>query len=329
MKYFKLIISIFIVLSSNNVFCQNDQGLFLFTTREFNKPFISEINSTLNNLSFGLVESTKISGNDVKKLSVNEIHLGLDLPIFYSTRNRFLWALSIPVSSHMVWYPLEKTTSPIINTDYRFGLSFSGHLKVENPYIKNISFEFKPFAHESTHLGDEFIISGFQDDTSFYRVNVSYEYYEFSLILNDPEVLNENPISLKIGFMGLINPKKGYYTLSENEIGGNTLYPSKRNGETYFNVNYKKTNGFLTNNHWKPLASLELRNRIKYNYKNTEKEERVWSLNAYMGYSYTPAKINTVKSIGHYIRYYNGVNPNGQFRNGTCYFIGYSIIIRT
>lgn len=328
MKYFKLSISILLVFLFNNIFCQRDQGLFLFTAREYNKPFVSEINSSLNNLSFGFVESTKISGKDIKQLSVNEVHLGLDLPILYSTRNKFLWALSIPVSSHMVWYPLEKTTSPIINTDYRFGLSLSGHFKVVNPYIKNISFEFKPFAHESTHLGDEFTISGFQDDTSFYRVNVSYEYYELSFTLNDPEVLKENSLSLKMGFMGLLNPKKGYYVLSENEIGGNTLYPSKRRGEVYFDVNYRKMDGFLTSNFWKPLVSLELRNRIRYNYRSTEKEERVWCLNTYIGYYYTPAKINTVKSIGHYIRYYNGVNPNGQFRNGTCYFIGYSIIIK-
>jgi hypothetical protein len=228
----------------------------------------------------------------------------------------------------MVWYPLEKTTSPIINTDYRFGLSFTGHTKFKNPFIKNISFEIKPFAHESTHLGDEFTISGFQDDTSFYRVNVSYEYYELSLTLNDPEVLNENTLSLRFGFMGLINPHKGYYTLSKNEIGDNTLYPSKRWGEIYFDFNYKKVNGFLTGKHWQPSISLELRNRIKYNYGNTDKERRVWCVNIYTGYCYIPKKIKSIESIEHYFRYYNGLNPHGQFRNGTCYFIGYSIIIK-
>lgn len=102
MKFFKSIIFIFTVLLYNDVFCQNDTGLFLFATREFNKPFISEISSTLNNLSFGYVESTKISGKNVKRLSVNEVHLGIDLPILYSNTNKFLWALSIPISSHMV-----------------------------------------------------------------------------------------------------------------------------------------------------------------------------------------------------------------------------------
>lgn len=328
MKYFKLIISLFFLFLYNNAFCQRDSNLYMFTGRDFNKPFVSEISSTLNNLSFGLVESTKISGKDVKRLTVNEVHLGIDIPLVYSNKNRLKWALSIPISNHMVWYPLEETTSPIINNDYRFGISYTGHIKFENPYIKNISFEVKPFAHESTHLGDEFTISGFQDDSSFYRVNITYEYYELSLTLNDPEVLSENALALRFGFLGLINPQKGYYTLFENEIGDNSLYPSRRWGEIYFDVNYKKVNGFLTSKYWQPNISVELRNRIKYNYPNTGKENRVWCANVYLGYCYTPEKKNTIESIGHYVRYYNGVNPHGQFRNGTCYFIGYSLIVK-
>lgn len=327
MKYY-IIISLLILFSLSNVFSQSDSNFFVFTNRDFNKPFASEISSTLNNLSFGKVHSTKISGRDIKKLTINEVHLGIDIPLLLSKNNNILWALSIPISSHMVWYPLEKTTSPIINTDYRFGISFTGHYKLGNPNIKNISFEIKPFAHESTHLGDEFTISGFQDDTSFYRVNISYEYYELSLTLNDPEILNENTLSLRFGFMGLINPQKGYYSLSENEIGHNTLYPSKRWGEIYFDLNYQKVSGFLTSRHWQPNISFELRNRVKYNYANTGKENRIWCVNTCAGYCYIPEKTDAIKSIGHFIRYYNGLNPCGQFRNGTCFFIGYSLIIK-
>lgn len=327
-KLKKLCIYFFILISGSKLFAQSDSSLFWFTSRDFNKPFVSEISSTLNNLSFGLVESTKISGRDVKKLTVNEVHLGVDLPLLYSNKNNFNWALSIPISTHMVWYPLEEITAPIINNDYRFGLSFTGHYKLNNKFLKNISFEIKPFAHESTHLGDEFTITGFQDDENFYRVNITYEYYEFSITLNDPEVLNENTLSLRMGYMGLINPKNGYYTIFENEIGGNKLYPSKRRGEFYFDLDYQKVTGFLTSKRWKPNISLELRNRVKYDYTNSKDEDRVWCFNSYTGYSYIPKKANSVKSIGHYIRYYYGLNPHGQFRNGTCYFIGYSVVVK-
>lgn len=317
------------MLSYSGVHSQGDSVFRIFTSRDFNKPFVSEISSTLNNLSFGYVKTSKVSGRGEKDLTVNEVHLGIDLPLLYARNPGFKWAVSIPISTHMVWYPLEEITSPIINNDYRFGFAYSGHVALKNNSIKNVSFEVKPFAHESTHLGDEFTITGLQEDTSFYRVNVSYEYYELSLTVNDPEASsNTNNISVKVGFMGLINTHKGYYSLFENEIGNKTLYPSRRSGEFYVDVDYKKVKGFLTSSHWQPNISMELRNRVKYNYQATGKENRVWCFNVYAGYTYVSNIANTIKSIGHYFRYYNGLNPCGQFRNGMCTFIGYSLIVK-
>ncbi len=324
-KYLLSFLTLFFSLAY--AYSQTEEGFHFFTSRDFNKPFVSEISSPLNNISYGEVRSTKISGKGTKVFSANDLHLGIDVPLIYSNKNKFKWAISLPISSHMIWYPLEKETSPVLNNDYRFGFSFTGHFTLNNPYIKNLSFEIKPFAHESTHLGDEFTIMGFQDDSSFYRVNITYEYYELSLTLNDPEMLDENTLSLRLGFMGLINPSNGYYTLFKNEIGNNTLYPSKHSGEFYADFNYKKVSGFLTSKQWKPNISLELRNRIKYDYRNSDNEERVWCASVYVGYDYRPKLINTVKSIGHYFRYYNGVSPHGQFRIGTCSFIGYSMIV--
>ena len=324
----KYLASFFIFLFfSTNAYSHAKKGIHFFTSRDFNKPFISEISSTLNKICFGNVKSTKISGEGVKTFSINEIHLGIDVPLIFSNKSKLKWAISMPVSSHMTWYPLEEETSPILNNDYRFGFSFTGHLAIQNRYIKNLSFLIKPFAHESSHLGDEFTIMGFQEDSSFYRVNITYEYYELSLTLNDPEMLDENVLSMRLGFMGLINPKNGYYTLFKNEIGNNTLYPSNHSGEFYVDFNYKKVNGLFTSKLWKPNISVELRNRIKYDYRNTDNEERIWCTNIFAGYDYIPEFANTVKSIGHYIRYYNGVAPYGQFRIGTCYFIGYSMVI--
>ena len=327
-KYYRLLILFIFFFLAPNVFSQKDTSYFVFTSRNFYKPFASEISSTLNNISFGVVESNKFSGRGRKKLVINEIHLGVDVPLLYAKNSNFKWAMFIPVSIHMIWYPVEKTTSPIINSDYRFGLSFTGITNLNNRYIKNFSFEIKPFAHESTHLGDEITISGFQDDKNFFRVNVSYEYYELGLTINDPEVLNENTLSFRFGFMGLINPKKGYYTLYENEIGDNTLYPGRRSGEFYTSINYKGVSGFLTNKRWQPNVSVELRNRVKYDYVSAEKENRIWCVNAYAGYNYVPKMLSAIKSTGHYIRYYYGVVPHGQLRNGTCYFIGYSLILK-
>ncbi len=326
MNKHKLIILFFFAFYSITS-AQKGNNYHLFTNRVFYKPMVSEVSSTLNNIFLGKSEVNKFSGRDNKKLIINEIHLGYDIPLLYVENPKFKWSVFFPVSTHMVWAPFEKTTSPIINNDYRFGLSFAGIAIVNNPYIKNISFKVTPFAHESTHIGDELTIEGFQSDDKFFRVNVSYEYYELGLTLNDPEVLKENTLSFRIGFMGLLKSNAGYYTYFENEIGDTTLYASRRHGEVYTELNYKKTNGFLTNKQWHPNISVELRNRVKFDYGNAEKEDRIWCINVYVGYDYVPKKIGAVKSIGHYFRYYKGVSPPGQLRNGISTFWGYSLIL--
>lgn len=54
-----------------------------------------------------------------------EIHLGMDAPILYGNGDKFKWGVSIPVSFHLFWAAFEETTAAILNTDYRFGLSFT------------------------------------------------------------------------------------------------------------------------------------------------------------------------------------------------------------
>ena len=63
-----------------------------------------------------------------------------------------------------------------------------------------------------------------------------------------------------------------------------------------------------------------------YAYETQGKEDRVWCYNAYLGYDYTPRNSKNIKSVGHYLRYYNGVTPHGQFRNTKSQFIGYTIV---
>ncbi len=326
MKIRKTILVLLLILVSFIGYSQEDNYFSLFYGRTYYKPFVSEISSTLSNISVGAVRNTLptgISNNTV----FTEVHLGADIPILYSERKSFNWALSIPVSMHMLWATFEETTAPIVNNDYRFGLSFTGITYLNNSYIKNISFKVTPIAHESTHIGDELTIYGFQNIANFYRVNVSYEYYELGITLNDPDTITSNLLSVRVGLMGLINPTKGYYSFFENEIGDKPVYPSKRWAEYYIELNYHKTTGFLTSKTWKPTISVELRNRVRYEYENEDKSDREWCINAFIGYDFVPKKTKVIKSVGNYFRYYSGINPHGQFRNMDYRFIGYSIIL--
>lgn len=320
----RLLIIALLIIASIDTYSQLDNRTEIFKHRTFYKPFTSEISSTLNKLSIGYTNNT-FANDFMKSTTLTEIHLGMDAPILYGGGDQFRWALSIPISLHVLWAPFEEITAPIINNDYRFGLSFTGIQYLSNAYIKNLSYKVTPFAHESTHLGDEISLFGSKHE-EFYRINVSYEYYELGITLNDPDTLSGNLLSFKFGLMGLINPNKGYYTFYEDEIGDKTFYKSERWLEYYLQLNYRKTNGFMANEKWNPTISIEARNRVKYEYESPGKEDRVWCLNAFIGYDYVPKNKNT-KTIGHYLRYYRGINPHGQFRNFKYEFIGYSFLV--
>ena len=326
MKGSKIIIVFLLLFISITGFSQDKDYFSLFYGRTFYKPFVCEISSTLSNISVGAVKNTLPNGMS-NNTAFTEVHLGADIPILYGEQNKFNWALSIPVSMHMLWATFEETTAPIVNTDYRFGLSFTGITYLNHSFLKNISFKVTPIAHESTHIGDELAIYGFQNIADFYRVNVSYEYYELGITFNDPDTITSNLLSVRIGLMGLINPTKGYYSFFENEIGDKQVYPSKRWAEYYIELNYSKTTGFLTSKTWHPSISVELRNRVRYEYENEDKSAREWCINAFIGYDYVPKRTKVIKSVGNYFRFYSGINPHGQLRNMDYRFIGYSIIL--
>ena len=326
MKKLKLIFLLIGVFTTFLAFSQSENYFSAFEGRHFYKPFISEISSTLSHVDVGVATDIKKKDSPVDKV-FTEVHLGADIPLLYQERGKMKWALSLPVSFHMLWNTFEETTAPIINNDYRFGLSFTGISYFQNSFIKNISYKITPLAHESTHLGDEISIYGIQNIDNFYRVNVSYEYYELGLTINDPDTLTSNLLSVRLGFMGLLNPENDYYTISENEVNDKVIYPTERWAEYYININYTKTSGFLTSKNWHPSFSVELRNRVYYQYEREGKNDRGWGINAFIGYEYVPKRAKGIKSVGHYFRYYNGINPHGQLRNRDYTFYGYSIVL--
>ena len=77
----------------------------------------------------------------------------------------------IPISFHVI-EDFKDDSNPIVDTDYRFGSMVKGQVGLAPHWTA--SFRFVPWAHESTHLGDEYTILA-QADAAFERINVSYE----------------------------------------------------------------------------------------------------------------------------------------------------------
>ena len=259
-----------------------------------------------------------------------QITLGRELPIAawkssrlpttsYSMLRANEWGFGIwaPVSFHMI-EDFKDESAPIVNTDMRFGAM----TKLQRGFGggRALSFRIVPWAHESTHLGDEFTILA-QDQPGFERINVSYEYYEYGISYDTPTV------TLRHGGINLFGDD-GYYSacpLNNDCDDGDREIPTSR-------LNYEPSVGFeyrrpTPGTGRQVFVSADVRLKTIYDYHKASPEvaeDRQWSLSLMVG------KMSQRGSGGRsalplkaiYFYLYHGVNPNGQFRSQK----GYSLV---
>jgi hypothetical protein len=265
-----------------------------------------------------------------------DINLGKEIPIVVFEINpgrdgeisRGGWGVGIwtPVNFHMV-SDFKDDSSPIINTDYRF----AGMVKVAYGLseVTNLAWKVQ-FGHESTHLGDEFTIHAEQKyGATFERINVSYEYLEYGMLFereglggtSDPNATIWT-LGVRGGFMHLVDRgDPGFYSLDLLD-GSRTLQPSKRNYEPSFAVELLPSgiNGWI--GAWTPFLSIDGRWKTVYDYHkiSADQDEDVsfsWSVGT---------GLRNVIATGRgkadiFLKFYRGLNPNGQFRNQDDYWM--------
>lgn len=322
-----LIINLVLMLASA-VHAQNVKTE-IFSESRVLKPFISEIRSTV--IKTELAFLNKLDKNyyvsDYNRRPFIEPHLGVDMPIinYYNYDKQLKFNLSGEIGNILLIDMFEEITAPVINTDYFFGLRAGAIKYLEGSSLSNIGVKVVPVFHESTHIGDEFSIHGFNDVPGFKRINISYEAWEMAVVINDPDTIMSNLLSFKAGIQGLWNPAKGYYTTDTLETRGYEVPGGEKNTEYYLQLNLQRTEGFLCSGRWMNIASLEIRNRVRLSYDINVPEERKLNYNLYFGWKHLSKK--AFRNIGFYIRYYHGIIPNGQFRNTDGYnYLGLSII---
>ena len=310
------------------------QGVTFFSPELFGKPFVSDIRSSVVKFEEGFV-------NDLGKFyykpnyqqrPISEGHVGSDIPLL-SYRKHFtggIWKSTFVMTGafNIILDSLEPTTRMVINTDYWLGSEFRTviyHPVFENWNIRNLGFVITPLYHESTHIGDEFVMEALQQDPTFYRVNVSYESWVLALTLNDPDTLQGNVFSTRIALSGVWFPQDGFYQYDPSETQGQDLLLGEKSMEYWMQLNWRRTQGLLANSQFHQINSIEVRNRIKYGYEADNPERRTWNINAYFGWEY---QSNSDRKVGGYLRTYYGINPNGQFRDiDNFYFIGLSLVL--
>jgi Protein of unknown function (DUF1207) len=325
----KVVLLTLILPLSMTVIKGQDAEHYFFRDSHILKPFLSEIRSTA--IKAELAWINKLDQNyyvtDFTSRPFIEVHLGTELPVYYLVNRQkgFKFSTSGFIGNILLIDMFESNTAPVINTDYFFGLKAAAIKYIDHPFIRNVGLKLVPVFHESTHLGDEFSIHGYNDIPGFRRVNVSYEAWEIAAVLNDPDTIQSNLFSAKMGLHGLWNPAKGYYTTDSLETKNQMAPPSEKNYEYYIQLNLQRTKGFLCSDRWMNVLSVELNNRLQFSYDEAIPEQRTWNINLYLGWKYLTGESG--QHLGFFFRYYSGIIPNGQFRNTGGYrYAGLSIV---
>jgi hypothetical protein len=297
-----------------------------------------------------------------------EVSLGREIPIFaranFDDATQVMkgsqgFGLWVDVSFHMIEDMGKDPSNPIVNTDYRFSLGKLKYYRVisvsapttgDNPVRrwKSIAIRWDLYHHESTHLGDEFVINGQGAHPDFERQNVSYEFYDIAGAFNwerGDGLLH----SIRGGTTGLVKPSHGYYsdhTLMFPVDTQRTVAKSERNFEPYIQYEFHaphrtkrsadpfgapgatsaaasapalqaSAGAFEQPTRWAPFVSADLRRRIVLDFNKASddvKEDTQWSINLLAGIRSQAGNFRfAIKEI--YARFYRGVNPHGQLRN--------------
>ena len=218
----------------------------------------------------------------------------------------FGFGVWLPVAFHMIG-DFKDPSAPIVDTDYRFGMMTKFQYGLSE--TSQLGIRFVPWAHESTHLGDEYTI-GAQSRPMFERINVSYEYFEYGISYETDRWTLRH---------GGLKPwgEDGYYS---NHLLGSTeprLTVSTKNFEMSFGaeVQFDQWRGRRF------YVSVDTRNKLQYAYHATpaEPETRQWSTNLQIGRTLEEDSGDSPLQ-DYFVQFYYGVNPYGQLRSQRDYW---------
>ena len=270
-----------------------------------------------------------------------DVSLGQEIPIVVienftpSTPVRGRWGVGLwtAISFHVL-EEFKDPSAPIINTDYRFSLATLKFRRVQRSigglgenHADYLDLKADLYHHESTHLGDEFVLGAVRKFRDFERINVSYEFWDVAASYEwrrriHPEGESDAYFKSMIrgGVLGVWPHSGGYYSEQTLEVDSRRISHSKRNLEPYLQFEYwaphPTPSGSDRPRRWAPFVSVDARYKTVYDYLKASddvSEDKQWSLNVLVGLRTGADSPLSVKDV--YARVYNGVNPHGQLRN--------------
>lgn len=253
---------------------------------------------------------------------------GVDLPLWqgnFGPNDRYGICVAQIASAHLWMDLFEPVTSPIINTDYRIGMATATFIhRLNLKFVKNYSVAWSPLKHESTHIGDELQIRRVEQGYAIRRADVSYNYTELAVTLNEPEDRSLQCHTFRLGLMLLWSPNEGWYSILESAGDGKAslAHPRMSPWEAYFQYQYQSP----TSRHgFQAVASAEIRNRVVYGYDLSLKQGqtdhspddyRRFTYNIFLGARYNiPGYDGYFSRFNLGVRLYHGNCPYGHYRS--------------
>lgn len=322
---------IIVVIINQSIYSQDFNWL---SYENYTQSFVAEMHSPLIKLE--IIKMNKFHShyyiNNSHERPFMESQVGIMLPVFsyekkYESGNLNI-ALTTPLSILTLVDMFENTTAPLINSDYRYGVSSTlifSPKKIKS-FIKNYHITLVPIVHECTHIGDEYALHGYAQIPDFARINLSYEVWQIFAGINrlhDEKSIN---ISAEIGYQRLMPYKVGYYAIDPLEVKDQDIILSNNRDKWIFRAEYYHPLNFNKERSGIIISSTEISRDTKFGYSLFNTETRAWSMNFYFGFR-IPIK-NTHKQFGIYYRYYRGIIPYGQLRDENGFVLnGISFII--
>jgi hypothetical protein len=213
----------------------------------------------------------------------------------------------VPVAFHMI-EDFKDESAPIVDTDYRFGSMLKFEVGLSDDAW--LSARYVPWAHESTHLGDEYTILA-SSVPNFERVNVSYEYQEYGISYARSFGRNSLLTARHGGI--ILHGDDGYY--SDHLLGSTdpTLSVSEKNYEPSFGIEYRLPARAGASEQF--IVSVDFRSRLQYSFHHpvSGEEQRRPTWTVAIGRT---ALLGDRRFLRSYFGYFtHGVNPFGQLRD--------------
>lgn len=299
-----------------------------FEDRQYYEPLIEGVREAhISALALAWADRMSFMVDDQSPRSMWDIDVGAELPIVgwesgkaeqgILPENGVGWGLWLPIDFHMI-EDFVDDSALIVNTDYRFGLmaKYRHELEEQRAWAVRVF-----VGHESTHLGDEFSITGQRRFLrEFERINVSWEFLDLGVLYEWPAW--GSAWNARLGVTMTLPFQDTYYSTDPGSITQSPRGPvteSKNWIDPYAGLEVTREEIFRTKHNvgYDLYVSTEVRWRSVYDYHKTRAdaaEDRQASLNLILGIKEN-GRGRAIGRVSPFVRFYNGVNPHGQFRN--------------